>query len=56
MKELSEHLRREGIEDYQLLVGVMSGRGEDLARLRGENMQDVYKRQGADLCIFDDPL
>lgn len=42
MKELSEHLRREGIEDYQLLVGVMSGRGEDLARLRGENIQAIY--------------
>lgn len=42
MKELGEHLEREGIRDYQLIVGVMSGRGEDLARLRGENIQAIY--------------
>lgn len=42
MKELEGHLKREGIEDYQLIVGVLSGRGQDLARLRGENIQAVY--------------
>lgn len=42
MKEVSEHLEREGIEDYQLIVGVLSGRGQDLARLRGQNIQAVY--------------
>lgn len=42
MKEVSEHLEREGIQDYQLIVGVLSGRGQDLARLRGQNIQAIY--------------
>lgn len=42
MKEMSAHLEKEGIRDYQLLVGVLSGRGQDLARLRGQDVQAIY--------------
>jgi nicotinic acid mononucleotide adenylyltransferase len=42
MKELSMHLEREKIQDHRLIVGVLSGRGRDLARLRGLKIQAVY--------------
>jgi hypothetical protein len=42
MKELGTHLEREGIRDYQLIVGVLSGRGRDLARMRGQEIEAVY--------------
>lgn len=42
MKELEKHMKKEGIDRYQLLVGVLSGRGRDLAKLRGLDIQFIY--------------
>lgn len=32
MKELGKHMKTEGVVQYQLLTGVLSGRGRDLAK------------------------
>jgi hypothetical protein len=42
MKVLGEYLKREDVGDYQLIVGVLSGRGQDLARLRKLQIKAVY--------------
>ena len=42
MEEIAAHLEREGIKDVRLLVGVASGCGRDLARLKGIDMTSVY--------------
>ena len=42
MKEISRHLQDEGIEDAELIVGVISGRGRDLARVNGQKIKAVY--------------
>ena len=42
MKEISGHLQREGIKNAELIVGVISGRGKDLARVSGQKVKAVY--------------
>lgn len=43
MKEISAHLKKEGVENAELIVGVISGRGQDLARVSGQKVKAVYK-------------
>ena len=42
MKEISGHLQREGIKNAELIVGVISGRGKDLACVSGQKVKAVY--------------
>ena len=42
MKELGKHLKTEGVGQFQLLTGVLSGRGRDLAKMQGLDVQYVY--------------
>ncbi len=42
MKELGKHMKTEGVVQYQLLTGVLSGRGRDLAKMQGLDVQYVY--------------
>lgn len=43
MREISRYLDSEGLEDTQLIVGVMSGRGHDIARISGLRVKSVYQ-------------
>lgn len=43
MKEIAKHLEQEGLKDTQLIVAVMSGRGQDIARVSGINVRSVYQ-------------
>ncbi len=43
MKEIARHLKEEGVEDAELIVGVISGRGRDQARVSGQKVQAVYE-------------
>ena len=42
MEEISSHLEVEGIRDAELITGVISGQGKDLARLRDIHVKAVY--------------
>ena len=42
MKEISEYLKAEGIEDAELIAGVISGRGKDVAHVNGQTVKAVY--------------
>ncbi len=43
MREIAANLEKEGIEDAELIVGVLSGRGKDLAQVNGQRIQAVYR-------------
>lgn len=42
MQAIAGEMKREGIEDTELIVGVISGRGQDLARVSGNKVKAVY--------------
>ena len=42
LREIEACLEREGIHDAELIVGVLSGRGADLARSKGKTVQAAY--------------
>lgn len=42
MRAIAGNLAEEGVEDAELIVGVISGRGRDLARTAGRKVEAVY--------------
>lgn len=42
VKEISGQFKREGMEPPELIAGVLSGRGQDLARVNGQKVKAVY--------------
>ena len=43
LRELMPHLKKEGIDKVQIIVGVLSGRGQDLAQMSGLTIHSVYR-------------
>lgn len=56
MKEISKHFQREGMEEQELIVGVISGRGQDLARVNGQKVKAVYRVPNLSTCLIESDL
>lgn len=56
MKEISGHFQREGIELPELIAGVISGRGQDLARVNRQKVKAVYRVPNLSTCLIESDL
>ena len=56
MKEITKYLKQEGLEDTQLIVAVMSGRGQDIARVCGIQVKSVYQVPNMSSWIIESDL
>ena len=56
MKEISEHFQREGMEEQELIVGVISGKGQDLARVNEQKVKAVYRVPNLSICLIESDL
>lgn len=56
MKEISAYFHREEMQEPELLVGVISGKGQDLARVNGQKVKAVYRVPNLSNCLIESDL
>ena len=56
MREISGHFQREGMEEPELIAGVISGKGQDLARVNKQKVKAVYRVPNLSTCLIESDL